>query len=379
VTTGSSSTLRVADPGPVPFLDVDAGTRELRAALTAAIARVVDSGVYIGGPEVTRFEQEWSRYCGARAAVGVGNGLDALSLALRALGAGRGDLVAVPSWTFIATWLAISSVGATLLPVEVDPSTANLDPTALAAAFEHADVRAVFAVHLYGQPADMDAIGGLAAARGVPVIEDAAQAHGATWRGRRVGGLGAAAGFSFYPAKNLGALGDAGAVTSNDEGIIERVRILGNYGSAEKYDHVERGVNSRLDPLQAVVLRERLRVLDEWNARRASIAARYLEALADLHWLELPRVIDGAGAVWHLFVVRTSQRDALRDHLGASGVATGLHYPIANHRSGAYAAEGFRLPIADRLAAESLSLPIGPHLSVGDTDRVIDAVRSFRA
>jgi dTDP-3-amino-3,4,6-trideoxy-alpha-D-glucose transaminase len=285
----------------------------------------------------------------------------------------------VPSWTFIATWLAVSSAGATLLPVEVDRSTGNLDPARLAVAFEQADVRAVVPVHLYGQPADMDEIGALAAARGVPVIEDAAQAQGASWRGRRVGALGTAAAFSFYPAKNLGALGDAGAVTSNDAELVERVRILGNYGSARKYDHIRRGVNSRLDSLQAAVLLERLRVLDEWNVRRSRIAARYLEAFADLAWLARPRVIDGAGPVWHLFVVRTPLRDALREHLDAKRVRTGLHYPIANHRSGAYAAEGFELPIADQLATESLSLPIGPHLTGSDADRVIDAVRSFPA
>ena len=377
VTTSSSQSPRVADRGPVPFVDLRAATLELAPSLRSAIDRVLASGTYIGGEELRRFEQEWARYCGARAAVGTGNGFDALALALRAVGVGRGDVVVVPSWTFIATWMAVSVVGAQVLPVEVDPTTANLDPEALAAALNSRPVRAIVVVHLYGQPADMDAIGQLAAARGVPVIEDAAQAHGAGWRGRHTGTLGTVAAFSFYPTKNLGALGDAGAVVSDDPVLVERARRLGNYGSAEKYLHVEQGINSRLDPVQAAILRERLRVLDEWNQRRASIGRRYLTELDGLPWLKLPRVLDGAEPVWHLFVVRTAARDALRDHLAAREVQTGLHYPVPNHRSGAYTAAGFELPVADRLAAESLSLPIGPHLSPDEASRVIDAVRSF--
>jgi dTDP-4-amino-4,6-dideoxygalactose transaminase len=368
----------VSDP-PVQFLDVHAGTAELQERLKAAMVRVLESGTYIGGAEVERFERAWSDYCGAGATVGVGNGLEALSLALRSFGIGPGDAVVVPSWTFIATWLAVSVVGATVLPVEVDPTTANLDPHGLAIALESASVRAVIPVHLYGQPADMTAICALAKSADVPVIEDAAQAHGATWHGRRVGALGDAGAFSFYPAKNLGALGDAGALTSDDPQLVKRVRRIANYGSESKYHHVERGVNSRLDPLQAAVLYERLQVLDEWNARRCAIAERYLNALDDLPWLALPRVLDGAEPVWHLFVVRTPARDALREHLSDAGVATGLHYPVANHRSGAYAECGFELPIADQLAREALSLPIGPHLSAVETDRVIAAVRAFRA
>ena len=368
----------MADPQGVPFLDLRAAIEELRAPISAAFERVLDGGRFIGGPECDGFEEAFAAYCGARRAVGVGNGLDALTLALRAVGIGPGHAVVVPSWTFIATWLAVSATGAEVVPVDVVPDTGNLDPELLAGALERReDVRAIVPVHLYGQPADMDAISALARAHGLAVIEDAAQAHGATWSGRRTGSLGDAGAFSFYPAKNLGALGDGGAVTTDDEDLAARVRRASNYGSTEKYHHVERGVNSRLDPLQAAVLRVRLAVLDEWNARRSAVADRYLAALAGLDGLELPHCDPRATHAWHLFVVRTAHRDGLREHLSANGIETGLHYPVANHRSGAYEGLELDLPVAERLAAQSLSLPIGPHLTPAEADRVVEAVLGF--
>jgi dTDP-3-amino-3,4,6-trideoxy-alpha-D-glucose transaminase len=367
----------VPEAGRVPLLDLRAATAELATELSDAAARVLRSGWYVGGDEVAAFETEWAGFCGAASSVGTGNGLDALTLTLRALEIGRGDKVIVPSFTFIATWLAVSAVGATPVPVEPDPATGNIDPEGIGGAIGPR-TRAIIAVHLYGQPADMDAIDAVVSATGAHVIEDAAQAHGARWWGRRAGALGTAAAFSFYPVKNLGALGDGGAVVTSDQTIANTVRMLGNYGARAKYNHEVPGVNSRLDALQAALLRVKLRRLDEWNERRRHVARRYVEELNDLPWLSLPQVHGSAEPVWHLFVVRTEDRDGLRDHLTARGIETGLHYPVPPHRSGAYDSFGFRLPIADRLAAQSLSLPIGPHLSDAQVDLVVDSVRSCR-
>ncbi|MCB1366093.1 MAG: DegT/DnrJ/EryC1/StrS family aminotransferase, partial [Rhodobacteraceae bacterium] len=282
----------------IPFLDLGAAYRELAGDIDAAVARVLASGWYVGGQEVEAFEAEFAAYTESAHCVGTGNGLDALVLALRACGIGPGDGVIVPSNTYIATWLAVSAVGATIQPVEPDPATHNIDPARIAAAVTP-DTRAILPVHLYGQPADLDPILDLARKHGLRVIEDAAQAHGARYRGRRIGGHGDVACWSFYPGKNLGALGDAGAITTGDAGIAERIRRLGNYGSAQKYVHVERGVNSRLDPLQAAVLRVKLAVLDDWNDRRRAIAAAYGEGLAQ-SGLGLPHVPNWAEPVWHL-------------------------------------------------------------------------------
>jgi dTDP-3-amino-3,4,6-trideoxy-alpha-D-glucose transaminase len=333
-------------------------------------------GQYVGGEELAAFEHEWARYCGAGHCVGTGNGLDALVLSLRALDIGKGDEVIVPAFTFIATWLAVSAVGATPVPVEPDLSTANLDPERLGDTAS-SRTRAILPVHLYGQPADMEAVTTVAKAFGAPVVEDAAQAHGARWRERRVGVLGDMAAFSFYPAKNLGAFGDGGAVVCSDPELAERVRTLGNYGALGKHDYAVAGVNSRLDTLQAAFLRVRLRRLDEWNERRRAVARRYLEELEALPWLELPFVSAHADHVWHLFVVRCDDRDRLREHLTDRGVQTGLHYPVAPHRTQTYTHLGLRFPLADRLAERSLSLPISPHLSDEQVSQVIDAVRSY--
>jgi dTDP-4-amino-4,6-dideoxygalactose transaminase len=360
----------------IPFLDVPATYAELQEELDAAAQRVMASGQYILGPEVTAFEEEFAAYCEARHAIGVGSGLDALRLVLLGYGIGPGDEVVVPSNTFIATWLAVSQAGATPVPVEPDPETHNLTAGAVEAALTPS-TRAIMPVHLYGQPAAMEALTALGRRRGIPVIEDAAQAQGARYRGRRAGSLADAAGFSFYPGKNLGALGDAGAVTTDDDALAERVRTLRNYGSKVKYHHEVPGLNSRLDSLQAAFLRVKLRRLDEWNERRRSVADRYLQALAGVDDIVLPAVTEATEPVWHLFVVRHPRRDDLQAALADAGVDTIIHYPIPPHLSGAYrdSFRDARLPIAERLADEVLSLPMGPHLSLDDAKRVTRAVR----
>jgi len=347
----------------IPFLDVGAAYRELKPEIDAAIARVLDSGYYILGPEVDAFEAEYAAYCEARHAIGVANGLDALHLALRAMDVGPGDEVIVPSNTYIATWLAVSQCGATPVPVEPVEATYNIDPARIEAAITPR-TKVILPVHLYGQPADLDPILALARRHGLRVLEDAAQAHGARYKGRRIGAHGDAVAWSFYPGKNLGALGDGGAVTTSDPEIADRIRVLRNYGSRVKYVNEVKGFNSRLDPIQAAVLRVKLRVLDEWNARRQGIAQRYLEGLAG-SGLVLPQVPEWAEPVWHLFVVRHAQRDAFAQRLADAGVGTLIHYPLPPHRQAAYAEAGFAaeaFPLASRMADEVLSLPIGPHL-----------------
>jgi dTDP-4-amino-4,6-dideoxygalactose transaminase len=357
----------------VPFLDLRAAYLELKPEIDAAVARVLDSGWYILGHEVEAFEEEWAAYCEVSHAVGVGNGLDALTLALRALEIGPGDEVIVPSNTYIATWLAVSAVGATPVPVEPDPATYNIDPTKIAAAITPA-TRALLPVHLYGQPADLDPILAIARQRNLAVVEDAAQAHGARYKGKRIGAHGDVVCWSFYPGKNLGALGDAGAITTNRADLADRIRLLGNYGSREKYVNEVQGVNSRLDPLQAAVLRVKLKVLDEWNERRCRIAALYMGALADTG-LTTPQVPAWADPVWHLYVIRIAERDALQARLTETGVDTLIHYPIPPHRQAAFAGSiATSLPLSERLAGELLSLPIGPHLSEAQVVNVIGEI-----
>ena len=356
---------------PIPFLDLGAAYRELQSEIDAATARVLASGWYIGGAEVEAFEADWADYCDARHCVGVGNGLDALVLALRACNIGPGDGVIVPSNTYIATWLAVSEVGATIQPVEPDPGTYNITPEGIAAAITP-ETRAILPVHLYGQPAEIDAIVDLARARGLKVIEDAAQAHGARCRGRRIGAHGDAVCWSFYPGKNLGAMGDAGAVTTNGGDIAEQIRTLRNYGSPRKYVNTVQGVNSRLDPIQAAILRVKLGYLDEWTARRQAIAQSYSATLGEFH-IVLPAVPEWSDPVWHLYVVRSERRDDIQKHLGKLGIVTLIHYPIPPHMQEAYKNLGFKpvsFPIAKRLAGEILSLPIGPHLQVQHMEAV---------
>lgn len=365
----------------VPFLDLAPVHAGMREELDAAYGRVLEASWFVLGQELTAFEAEFATACGAAHAVGVGNGLDALTLVLRAWGIGPGDEVIVPSHTFIATWLAVSQVGATPVPVEVDAATFNLDPARVEASLTPR-TKALLPVHLYGLPADMAPLLALADSRGLRVLEDAAQAHGARLHGRSVGSLGHAAAFSFYPGKNLGALGDGGAVVTDDADLAAAVSQLRNYGSPSKYVHDTPGVNSRLDELQAAFLRAKLARLPGWNARRQAIASRYLEALRPTPGLTLPHVPAGHEPVWHLFVVRHADREALRSRLAASGVETGIHYPVPPHRSGAYAdlglAEG-ALPVAERLAAEVLSLPIGPHLSDEQVEHVCVSVNAALA
>lgn len=358
----------------VPFLDLAAPHAAIRPALDAAIARVLDASLYIGGHEVEAFEHEFAQAAGADHAVGVANGLEALQLALLACGVGAGDEVLVPSHTFIASWLAVTHCGATPVPVEPAPGGFHMDPARAAAAITPR-TRAIMPVHLYGMPADMAALLSLARAHGLRMVADAAQAHGARWQGQGVGGLGDAAAWSFYPGKNLGALGDAGAVTTNDAGVAQRLRALRNYGSQVRYRHDCIGFNSRLDSLQAAVLRVKLRELDAWNARRAQVAASYLQGLQGVQGLVLPADVAGAESAWHLFVVRSPQRDRLQVMLQAQGVQTQVHYPVACHRQGAYAQPPRELPLAEALASEVLSLPMGPHLSDAQVAYCVATVR----
>jgi dTDP-4-amino-4,6-dideoxygalactose transaminase len=360
------------------FLDLRATYLEIKDELDAACQRVMNSGWYILGEEVTAFEREFAQYCGTKHCVGVANGLEALQLILKACGLETGDEVIVPSNTYIATWLAVSNAGATVVPVEPDPRTYNLDPGRVEAAITR-KTKAILPVHLYGQPADMDPINDIARRHGLKVIEDAAQAHGARYRDRRVGSLGDAAGWSFYPTKNLGAYGDAGAVTTDDDGLADRIRLLRNYGSKSKYYNEERGINSRLDELQAAMLRVRLKHLDEWNSRRSRIAAKYLEELRHTE-LMLPVVCEGADPVWHLFVVRSTRRDELQRYLKSQGVNTLVHYPVPPHLQEAYkdADLADAYPIAEAIHREALSLPIGPHLDESGAERAVEAARLFK-
>lgn len=359
----------------IPFLDLGAAYREIKPEIDTAVQRVLDSGWYILGPEVDAFEAEWAAYCGAKYAVGLANGLDALILALRALDVGPGDEVIVPSNTYIATWLAVSAVGARPVPVEPDPATHNIDPARIAAALTDR-TKVILPVHLYGQPADLDPILALARSHGLAVVEDAAQAHGARYKNRRIGAHGDIVCWSFYPGKNLGALGDAGAVTTDNADLADRIRMLRNYGSRVKYVNEVQGANSRLDPLQAAVLRVKLSHLDGWTARRGAIADLYLKGLAGTD-LILPHVPDWADPAWHLFVVRSAAREALQARLTKAEIGTLIHYPIPPHMQQAYADMGIMagaLPLARQLAAEVISLPIGPQLSLEQAKAVVHQV-----
>lgn len=363
---------------PIPFLDLQRINGRHRAAYEAALSRVLDSGRVLLGEETAAFEREFAAWCGASHCVGVGNGFDALHLVLRAWGIGAGDEVIVPSHTFIATWLAVSEVGAVPVPVEPAPGCCNIDPARVEAAITPR-TRAIIAVHLYGRPSAMHELREIAQRHGLKLLEDAAQAHGARLVGQPCGSLGDAAAFSFYPGKNLGALGDGGAVTTNDPVLAERVRRIANYGSSVKYQHEIAGVNSRLDELQAAFLRERLRALDADNAHRRHVAQAYLAGLPALPGLMLPAADDAERqSAWHLFVVRHRQRDALAEQLAARGIATLVHYPVPIHRQGAYADTLLAqqtLPWADAWAHEALSLPIGPTISSDEVRAVIEAVQ----
>jgi dTDP-4-amino-4,6-dideoxygalactose transaminase len=361
----------------VPFLDLDAARRELDGELERTVQRVVESGWYLLGPELEAFERDFAAYCGARHCVGVASGMSAIDLALRAAGIGPGDEVIVPAYTWVATWLAVSQTGATPVGVDVLEETYNVDPDLIQAAVTDRTA-AIVPVHLRGEPADMDAIGSIARAAELLVVEDAAQAAGAGHRGRRVGSIGDATAFSFYPTKNLGALGDAGAVTTDDDGLAERLRRLRNYGMRDRYEIEEAGVNARLSEIQAAVLQLLLPRLDGWNRRRAGLAETYREALAGHSAISLPTVPAWAEPSWHLFAIGHPEREGCRQALAAEGIETLVHYPLLPPRSGPYRErwpEG-SFPVAERLSARALSLPLYPQLQPATSERVARAVLS---
>lgn len=361
----------------VPFLDLRSIMLRHSDGFHAALDRVLQSGWFILGNEVKRFEEAYASYCEAAHCVGVANGLDALALALRAVGVGAGDEVIVPANTYIATWLAVTHLGAVPVPVEPSESSFNLDPRLVEAAISP-KTRAILPVHLYGQSADLDPLLDIAKAHGLKLVEDAAQAHGARYKGRRLGAHGDAVCWSFYPGKNLGCLGDGGAVTTNNPDVAERIAVLRNYGSRVKYHNELVGYNSRLDELQAAFLCERLPSLDADNMRRRQIARSYQERLAN-SGLILPFEESGNDHVWHLFVVRHPERSAFAQRLAAKGIGTVIHYPLPPHLQPAYAGLGLAegsLPISERIHEEVLSLPIGPTMTEEDVSSVVSAVLS---
>ena len=360
----------------IPFLDLKSPYLELKNELDEAYRRVMKSGWYILGSEVEAFEQEFALYCNAKHCIGVGNGLEALHLILRVIGIGPGDEVIVPANTYIATWLAVSYAGAIPVPVEPDDKTYNINPSLLEPAIT-VRTKAIVPVHLYGQPADMDPINEIASHHNLAVIEDAAQAHGARYKGKRVGSLGHAAGFSFYPGKNLGAFGDGGAVVTDDDEVASKVKLLRNYGSKQKYYNEMKGFNSRLDEMQAAFLRVKLKKLDEWNERRAKIAKLYLNNLVNAKGLILPYVPVWADPVWHLFVIRHKKRNLLQRKLNEAGIETLIHYPVPPHLSEAYTdLHCGSYPITQELSETVISLPMGPHVSVDDIALVCTTIKA---
>lgn len=361
----------------IPFLDLGPTYRASKPAIDAALMRVAASGWFLLGDELTAFEGAYARYCGVRHCAGVANGLDALHLGLKALGVGPRDEVIVPSNTYIATWLAVSQCGATPVPVEPDPSTYNIDPDLIVSAIT-ARTRVILPVHLYGQPADMDRINAIAEQHGLAVLDDCAQAHGASYKGRRVGSLASVSAWSFYPGKNLGAMGDGGAVTTRDSALDDAVRVLRNYGSRRKYHNDVKGFNSRLDEIQAAVLAAKLPQLDQATDERRGLAARYIKELQGLP-LVLPHVPDWAAPAWHVFVVRHPERDRLQARLAEMGIGVLVHYPIAPHRQPAYSELGLAegsLPISEQLHREVLSLPLWPGMTDEQVERIVDALHT---
>ncbi|MGD0784515.1 MAG: DegT/DnrJ/EryC1/StrS family aminotransferase [Sedimentisphaerales bacterium] len=363
----------------IPFLNLKRQHDQVRHQIQKAINKVIDSEWYILGEEVKLFENQFAKYCNVRHCVGVGNCLDALHLILRGYNIGNGDEVIVPANTYIATVLAVNYAGATPVFVEPDERTYNINPALIEKAIT-SKTKAILCVHLYGQPVDMDPIISIASRYNLKVIEDAAQAHGAVYKNRKVGSLGDAAGFSFYPSKNLGALGDGGCVTTNDPELVERIRSLRNYGSTQKYYNIYKGFNTRLDEIQAAILKVKLDYLDKWNLERQKIASIYTEELKDTG-LVLPLVPDFAEPVWHLFVIRSLNRDRIQLELSNAGISTLIHYPIPPHLQKAY--EDMKLtkgafPITERIANEVLSLPLWIDLTKDELHYIIDTIRSIK-
>ena len=358
------------------FIDMKAPYLELKDELDAAYQRFMNSGWYVLGPEVENFERIWAEYCGTKYCVGVSNGLDALCLGLEAGGVKPGDEVIVPANTYIATWLAISQIGATPVPVEPEEKTFNIDPARIEAAITP-KTTAIAVVHLYGTPADMDPVMQLAEKHHLFVLEDNAQSQGAIYHGKRTGNLGHAAAFSFYPAKNIGAFGEAGGVTTNDPAIADKIKVLRNYGSRIKYHNEVKGYNRRIDALQAAFLAVKTPHLDDWNARRRNIASAYFNGLKDIPEIKLP-LSKLEDSVWHQFIIRVQNRDDFQNKMKICGIPTMIHYPIPPHLSDAYREMGYKkgdFPITEEWAETFLSLPIGPHMLLSDAETVIQAVK----
>lgn len=362
----------------IPFVSFRPMEKELNKELRDAFERVLGASWYIGGKEDEKFEKAFAAYCGTKYCVGVGNGLDALMLVLKALGVGEGDEVIVPSNTYIATALAVTYVGATPVFVEPKIETFNIDPDKIENSITN-KTKAIMPVHLYGQPCDMDPILEIAKKHNLKIVEDCAQAHGATYKGKKVGTFGDAAGFSFYPGKNLGALGDAGAVITNDETLAKIIRALGNYGSDYKYHHVYKGNNSRLDELQAAFLSAKLSLLDKMNEERRRVANRYLNEIKN-DKVALPTVLSSCTPVWHIFGIRCSERDKLEKHLNCAGIGTNKHYPIPMHLQECYKDLGHgdgEYPIAELISRTELSLPMYYGMKDEEIDYVIETINTF--
>ena len=363
----------------LPLVDLERQYLSIKEEIDATLLEGVASTQYILGEELARFEDEFAGYCGARYCVGVGSGTAAIHLALEALGVSHGDEVIAPANTFFGSVLPVLKLGATPVLVDCDEETATIDVGAVSAA-AGPRTKAVLAVHLYGHPADMDPLEQVCASHGLALVEDACQAHGARYKGRRAGGLGRIAAFSFYPSKNLGAYGDGGAVTTDDAQLAERIRVLRNLGQSDKYTHVAEGWNERLDTIQAAVLRVKLRYLDRWNALRRRHAAAYEEALAGAGVLT-PQTAPWAEHVWHLYAVRTSRREELRSALAAHGIATGIHYPVPLHQQPALAHLGYArgaFPVTEAWASELLSLPMFAELELHEIERVAEIVDAWK-
>jgi len=361
----------------IPFVDLKAQYQAIKPEINEAIQHVMDSTAFIGGRAVLEFEGAFAKFCGAKYAVGVGNGTDALALALKALGVGPGDEVITVPNTFIATTEAISRVGADIVFVDVHPETYNMDFRQLEEKITRR-TKAVIPVHLYGQPADMEPLLAIARKHGLKVLEDACQAHGATYKGRRVGSFGEIAAFSFYPSKNLGAYGDGGAVVTNDADLAEKVRMLGNHGSLVKYEHPMEGVNSRLDAIQAAILSAKLKHLEDWNCQRRKHAQLYNELLSGIDGVVTPKELSGTEPVYHLYVIQVEKRDALRAGLQEQGIETGIHYPMPLHLQPAYERLGLKkgaFPVSEQAAGRILSLPMYPELTEEMIERVVKAIQ----
>lgn len=364
---------------PVPFLDLAPMNRGLKEAVLAELDELIEAGAFTNGPQVAAFESDFAAYCGVRECVGTASGHAGLQLALLAAGLEDGDEVIVPAQTFVATFEAVTQAGGVPVPVDIGPLDYTIDVAAVEEAITPR-TRFLLPVHLFGQMADVGALQALAADRDLLVVEDACQAHGASRDGVRAGAGGIAAAFSFYPAKNLGAFGDAGALVTNDPELAARARTLREHGQTSKYRHEREGYTARLDTVQALVLRRKLPFLDGWNLERRAAAAFYSASLAGIPELELPEVPPGSNPVWHLYVVTTPDPDSLADFLRARGIATGRHYPESPHLTGAYAYLGYEhasFPVAERLAAKCLSLPIFPGMSDEQLHGVVSAVRGY--